>query len=44
MGDEEPCKIVGMRKLQIRLKNGNQWMLKEGRHVPELKRNMISTW
>ena len=42
-GDDEPCKIVGMGKIQITLKNGNQWMLKEVRHVPELKRNLIST-
>lgn len=42
MGDDEPCKIVGMGKVRIRLKNGNQCMLKEVRHVPELKKNMIS--
>jgi len=28
LGDDEPCMIVGMAKVQIKLKNGNQWMLK----------------
>ena len=37
LGDDEPCKIVGMGKVQIKLKNGNQWMLKEVGHVPKLK-------
>ena len=31
-----------MGKVQIRLKNGNQWMLKQVRHVPKLKINLIS--
>ena len=43
MGDDEPCKIVGMGKVQIKLKNGNQWLLKEVRHVPYLRKNLIST-
>jgi hypothetical protein len=43
LGDDEPCKIVGMGKVQITLKNGNQWLLKEVRHVPDLRRNIIST-
>ena len=28
LGDDEPCKIVGMGKVHITLKNGKQWMLK----------------
>jgi hypothetical protein len=43
LGDDEPCKIVGMGKAQIKLMNGNQWLLKEVRHVPDLRRNLIST-
>jgi hypothetical protein len=42
LGDDEPCKIAGMGKVQINLKNGNQWFLKEVRHVPYLRRNLIS--
>jgi hypothetical protein len=43
LGDDEPCKIVGMGKVQIKLNNGNQWLLKEVRHVLDLRRNLIST-
>ena len=43
MGDDDPLKIVGMGKVKIKQKNGNQWLLKEVRHVPELRRNLIST-
>jgi hypothetical protein len=43
LGDDAPCKIVGMCKVQIKKKNGNQWLLKELRHVPDLIKNPIST-
>ena len=43
MGVDEPCKIVGMGKVHIKLNNGNEWMLKDVRHIPVMKRNMIST-
>jgi hypothetical protein len=42
LGDDAPCKIVGMGKVQIKKKNGNQWLLKEVRHVPDLRKNIIS--
>jgi hypothetical protein len=42
LGDYEPCKIVGMGKAQIKLNNENQWSLKEVRHVPYFRRNLIS--
>jgi hypothetical protein len=41
--DDEPCQIVGMSKVQITQKNGNQWLLKKVRHIPDLRRNLIST-
>jgi hypothetical protein len=44
LGDDAPCKVVGMGKVQINKNNGNQWLLKEVRHVPELRKNLISTW
>ena len=44
MGDDAPCKIVGMGNVQIKQKNGNQWLLKELRHVPYMRKNIISTW
>jgi hypothetical protein len=43
LGDDAPCKIVGMRKVKIKQRNGNQWLLKEVRHVPDLRKNVIST-
>jgi hypothetical protein len=42
LGDDAPCKIVGMGKVQIKQQNGNQWLLKEVRHVPDLRKNLIS--
>jgi hypothetical protein len=43
LGDDEPCQIVGMAKVQIKKNNGNQWLLKALRHIPDLRRNLIST-
>jgi hypothetical protein len=43
LGDGAPCKIVGIGKVQIKKNNGNQWLLKEVRHVPDLRKNLIST-
>jgi hypothetical protein len=43
LGDDEPCQVVGMGKVQIKKKNGNQWLLKEVAHIPNLRRNLIST-
>jgi hypothetical protein len=43
LGDDEPCQSVGMGKVQIKKNNGNQWLLKEVRHILDLIRNLIST-
>jgi len=43
LGDDEPCQIVGMGKVKIQKNNGNRWLLKEVRHIPDLRRNIIST-
>ena len=43
LGDDEPCKIVGMGKVRIKLNNGNEWMIKDVRHIPSVKINMLST-
>ena len=42
MGDDEPCKIVGMGKVQIKVNNGNEWLLKYVRHIPVMRINLIS--
>jgi hypothetical protein len=34
----------GMEKVKIEKKNRNQWSLKEVRHVPYLRKSLISTW
>jgi hypothetical protein len=43
LGDDARCKIVGIGKVKIKQRNGNQWLLKEVRHVPDLRKNLIST-
>ena len=42
LGDDEPCKIVGMGKVQIKLNNRNEWLLKYVRNIIAMKINMIS--
>jgi hypothetical protein len=42
LDDDEPCQIVGMSKVKIKQKNENQWLLKEMRHISDLRRNIIS--
>lgn len=34
--------IVGMKKIMIKLPNGHQWVLKEARHILDLKSKIIS--
>ena len=43
MGNDGPCKIVRKGNIQLRLPNKNTWLLKYVRHVPDLRRNLIST-
>ena len=43
LGDDGPCKIVGKGNIQLRLPNRNKWLLKYVKHVPDLRRNLIST-
>jgi hypothetical protein len=43
LGDDAPCKIIGMGKVKIKKRNGNHWFLKEVSHVPYLRKNVIST-
>lgn len=42
LGDNKECFIVGKGDVLLSLKNGKQWILKDVRHVPTLKRNLIS--
>jgi hypothetical protein len=43
LGEDAPCKIVGMGRVKIKQNNGNQWSLKEVRHVPDKMKNISST-
>ena len=43
LGDERALDIIGKGKLLINLENGNQWLLKDVKHVVGLKNNLIST-
>nr|KYP35897.1 Retrovirus-related Pol polyprotein from transposon TNT 1-94 [Cajanus cajan] len=41
MGNDMPCKIVGIGTIQIRMHDGVIRTLIEVRHVPDLKKNLI---
>ena len=43
LADDKPYKIIGMRTIFIKQKNGNQWLMKEVRNVLDLKKNLVST-
>jgi len=43
LGGDKPCKIIGMGIVFIKQRNENQWLFKEVRNVPYLKKNIIST-
>jgi len=41
LGNYKPCKIFGIGTVFIKQENGNQWLLKEVRHVLDLKKHLI---
>uniref|UniRef100_A0A803MH37 CCHC-type domain-containing protein n=1 Tax=Chenopodium quinoa TaxID=63459 RepID=A0A803MH37_CHEQI len=41
LGDDQPCDIVGQGNVKIKL-NGSAWELKDVKHVPDLRKNLIS--
>ena len=42
MGNDSACKIIGIRSVTLKFKNGTTTLLRNVRHVPSLKRNLIS--
>ncbi|KAL2253255.1 UNVERIFIED_CONTAM: Retrovirus-related Pol polyprotein from transposon TNT 1-94 [Sesamum indicum] len=42
LADNKPLKIVGKRDVRIKSTNGSCWILHDVRHIPGLKRNLIS--
>ena len=43
LGDDAACAIVGKGTVAVKLANGNEWLLQEVRHIPALRKNLIST-
>ena len=41
LGDDKPCAIIGKGVVKIKVK-GSVWELKDVRHIPDLRRNLIS--
>nr|GEZ86423.1 retrovirus-related Pol polyprotein from transposon TNT 1-94 [Tanacetum cinerariifolium] len=42
LGDNRECKIRGIGKMRVQLKDGSSFVLHNVRYIPELKRNLIS--
>ncbi|GJS12432.1 retrotransposon protein, putative, ty1-copia subclass [Tanacetum coccineum] len=42
LGDNRECKIRGIGKVKVQLKDGSSFVLQNVRYIPELKRNLIS--
>ncbi|GJW02661.1 retrotransposon protein, putative, ty1-copia subclass [Tanacetum coccineum] len=42
LGDNRECKIKGIGKMRVQLKDGSSFVLHNVRYIPELKRNLIS--
>ena len=42
LADGTALDVVGMGDVQILLPNGSVWLLEKVRHVPDLRRNLIS--
>ena len=42
LGDNRECKIRGIGKVRVQLKDGSSFVLNNVRYIPELKRNLIS--
>ena len=42
MGNDNACKIIGIGFVTLKFKNGTTTLLRNVRHVPSLKRNLIS--
>lgn len=41
LGNDQPCDIIGKGVVKIKL-NGSVWELKDVRHIPDLRKNLIS--
>ncbi|KAH9289121.1 hypothetical protein KI387_033238, partial [Taxus chinensis] len=39
--DDEPCTIVGIVCVQVKIQNGNTWIFKDVRNLSTLRRNLV---
>ena len=42
MGDNKACIMSSIEMIELELEDGSEWILREVRYVPDLKRNSIS--
>lgn len=42
MGNKQPCKVMGIGNIQIRMKDSMMWTLSDVRYVLDMRRNLIS--
>ena len=42
LADGSTLDVVGMGDIRILLPNGSVWLLEKVRHIPDLRRNLIS--
>ena len=42
IGNNAMCRVIGIGTVKLRLQDGTLLMIKQVRHVPDLKRNLIS--
>ena len=42
MGDNKACIVASIEMIELELEDGSEWILREVRYVPDLKRNSIS--
>lgn len=42
LGNNKACKVAGVGSIRLKLDNGNERVLGDVRHVPDLKKNLIS--
>ena len=42
LADSSALDVIGMRDVRILLPNGFVWLLEKVRHIPKLRRNLIS--
>ena len=42
LGDDHPCRVAGIESIWVRIFDGMVWTLTNVKHVPDLKKNLVS--